>query len=308
MSENTCTSPQDALAGLRHWRLERDDESDPGGRIYKDNEGNIYHSVTRILGATAPESQKQALANWLERPTSAQERDLAATRGTHAHSHAEYVLKTGAKLARQTANKKGAWSARCASCGRSARTVEPGAPFKCPSCGGARSDGLERCPASITRWAIQKAIQGAPRVSWNASGYARGLRAFIEERVTAIHAIEFSIHHPGGFAGTCDFLGDIDGKLTVVDWKTSQNAKISAAYGDTRIENYIAQAGAYSLGLRHLTGIQAEAGAVVIARRSGASEVRMLNKWELRGAEQEFLERLARYYDELLPTVAAEVS
>ena len=273
MSENTCTSPQDALAGLRHWRLERDDESDPGGRIYKDHEGNIYHSVTRILGATAPESQKQALANWLERPTSAQERDLAATRGTHAHSHAEYVLKTGAKLARQTANKKGVWKTH--------------------------SDGLERCPASITRWAIQKAIQGAPRVSWNASGYARGLRAFIEERVTAIHAIEFSIHHPGGFAGTCDFLGDIDGKLTVVDWKTSQNQKISDAYGDTRISGYICQAGAYSLGLRHLTGIQAEAGAVVIARRSGAPEVRMLNKWELRGAEQEFLERLERYYQQL---------
>jgi len=271
--QNTSTSPQDALAGLRKWRLERDDESDPGGRIYRDNEGNIYHSVTRILGATAPEYQKQALAKWLERPSAPQERDLAATRGTHAHSHAEYLLKTGAKLARQTANKKGVWKTH--------------------------SDGLERCPASITRWAIQKAIQGAPRVSWNASGYARGLRSFIEERVTAIHSIEFSIHHPGGFAGTCDFLGDIDGALTIVDWKTSQNAKISDELGDSRISGYICQAGAYSLGLRHLTGIQAEAGAVVIARRSGAPEVRMLNKWELRGAEQEFLERLERYYEQL---------
>jgi genome maintenance exonuclease 1 len=264
---------QDLLAGLRKWTLERDDESDPGGRIYRDNEGNVYHSVTRILSATAPEHQKQALAKWLERPTAIQERDQAATRGSQAHSHAEYVLKTGAKLARQTANKKGVWKTH--------------------------SDGLERCPASITRWAIQKAVQGAPRVSWNASGYARGLRSFIEERVTAIHSIEFSVHHPGGFAGTCDFLGDIDGRLTVVDWKTSQNAKISEELGDSRISGYICQTGAYSLGLRHLTGIQAEAGAVVIARRSGAPEVRMLNKWELRGAEQEFLDRLARYYEEL---------
>ena len=264
---------QDLLAGLRKWTLERDDESDPGGRIYRDNEGNVYHSVTRILSATAPDHQKQALAKWLERPTAIQERDQAATRGTHAHAHAEYVLKTGAKLARQTANKKGVW-----------RTG---------------SDGLERCPASITRWAIQKAIQGAPKVSWNASGYARGLRSFIEERVSGIFAVEFAIHHPGGFAGTCDALLEIDGALCVTDWKTSERSKINAAYGDSRIENYLCQTGAYSLGLRYLTGIQAEAGAVVIARRSGAPEVRMLNKWELRGAEQEFLERLARYYDEL---------
>ena len=264
---------QDLLAGLRKWTLERDDESDPGGRIYRDNEGNVYHSVTRILSATAPEHQKQALERWLERPTASQERDLAATRGTLAHNHAEYILKLGARLARQTANKKGVW-----------RTG---------------SDGLERAPAPITRWALQNAIQGAPRVAWSASGYARGLRSWIEENVTAVHAVEFSVYHPCGAAGTCDFLGDVNGQLTLVDWKSSANQKINDSYGDTRIENYICQTGAYSLGLKYLTSIEVDAGAVVIARRSGAPEVRMLNKWEMRGAEQQFLERCVRYYEEL---------
>ena len=71
------------LAALKGNYLERDDETDPGGRIYRDKvSGEIYHSVTRILGATAPEEQQKALAKWLERPDSGQTRDMAAARGT----------------------------------------------------------------------------------------------------------------------------------------------------------------------------------------------------------------------------------
>ena len=266
---------QNALAGLRRWTLVRDD-SGPH-RVYRDKRGNTYASVTHILKETSPQWQKDALDRWLERPSAPAERDIACQRGTLAHDHAEYVLKTAAKLARNSANKRGSW-----------RTGD---------------DGLERAPKGITSWAIEKAIQGAPRVSWSASGYARGLRAWLGENVTAIHAIEFSIHDPRGWAGTADALLDVGGTLCIADWKTSVNAR-----SEEMLANYICQAGAYSLGLRHLTGIQAEAGAVVIARRSGAPEVRMLNKWELRGAEQEFLDRLARYYEELLPTVATKVS
>ena len=35
--------------------------------------------------------------------------------------------------------------------------------------------------------------------SWSASGYARGLRGWILDHVTAIHAVEFSAFHPAGF-------------------------------------------------------------------------------------------------------------
>ena len=63
---------QDKLAALRHKSLERDDESDPGGRIYRDTTtGEIFHSVTRILSATMPEPDKKALEKWLERSDSA---------------------------------------------------------------------------------------------------------------------------------------------------------------------------------------------------------------------------------------------
>ena len=95
---------QDALAGLRKWKLERDDSHTLfPHRVYKDEEGSIYHSVTHILKETAPDWQKDALERWLTRPSSGLERDIACQRGHLAHSHAEYLLKTAAKLARNSA-------------------------------------------------------------------------------------------------------------------------------------------------------------------------------------------------------------
>jgi len=264
----------DILAGLRKWPLERLDDHDPNGRVYRDGKGNIYHSVTRILQATAPDHQKEWLANWLERPGSVAFRDSAATRGTLAHNHAELLLKTTNKIGRATANRKGSWKTG--------------------------SDGLERLPKSIFSWAYDKAIAGAPTVPWSAAGYARGLAGWIGDNVTQAHAIEFSIHHPTGFAGTADGLLDVispyDGKsyLTVVDWKTSERQRSEELLG-----GYIDQLGAYSLGLNHLTELRPRAGCIVVARRSGAPQVRYLSELELRGAEVRFAERVERYFASL---------
>jgi len=265
---------QDRLAALRHRCLERNDEIDPGGRVYIHKEtGDYYFSVTRILSATASEAQKKALEKWLERPNSIQDRDMAAARGTAAHNQLEYITKTASRLVRSTATKRGV--------------------FKIGS------DGLYRAPAPITLWALQKAIQGAPRCPWSASGFARGLRGYLLDRIVALHSTEFSIHHVAGFAGTCDLLADVKEpgtdtpKLTIVDYKTtgkSIHSKIAGQY-----DNYKAQLGAYSLGLRARTGIQAEAGALVIARRSGAPQEIWLNKDELLQEEKNFLERVETF-------------
>ena len=100
MPTNVGVDTQNALAGLGKWQLERDDSNtEYPHRIYRDNKSNIYISVTHILGQTAPQEQKDALERWLNRPNSYEERDMAAKRGTFAHAHAEYILKTTAKLA-----------------------------------------------------------------------------------------------------------------------------------------------------------------------------------------------------------------
>ena len=260
----------DKLTALQQSLLERDDESDPGGRIYRDKvSGEIYHSVTRILSATMAEANKKSLERWRELPGSIQTMEMAAARGTAAHNSAEYVLKLAKRLARGTAQKRNSWKLG--------------------------EDGLYRAPKAVTKWALEKAIQGAPRVAWSASGFARGLRGWILDHVTAIHSIEFYGHHPGGFAGACDALLDIDQKGPfIVDWKTS--GKSIHASMESQLENYRDQLGAYSLMLKHRTGIQAQGGAVVVARRSGAPTEEVLDLDALLAAESRFLERVERYF------------
>ena len=265
-----AANAHDALRGLAKWQLERDDVSDPGGRIYRDANGEVYHSVTRILKETS--NSKAALEAWVARlgvELANVERGTAAERGTRTHNAAEYVLRSAKKLAIGAANKRGTL-------------------YEKP-------DGLIRTPAPLTRWALKQVLPSAPKVGFSASGYRRGLLAWIEENVTAIHAVEFSIHHPAGFAGTADALLDVNGKgPMVVDWKSSFNKRSEAL-----LEDYIDQLGAYSIGLKHLTGIVAKGGLVVVARRAGPPDVRELSELELRGAESRYMSRCEIYYDAL---------
>ena len=136
----------------------------------------------------------------MAKPGSESIRKQAANRGTKAHSHCEYILKTASQLIRNTCNERNSWT-----------TYE---------------DGLARSPKSITEWAIKKAKGGSPKVHWLAELHARGLADWIDGgSITSIHSIEFSIYHPLGFAGTADCLLDIDGKLTITDFKTTGSSK-----------------------------------------------------------------------------------
>ena len=278
MASNT----QDALAALRKWRLEQDN-SGPF-RVYRDQKGEIYHSVTHILKET---SDKSGLERWEARlgPVEAtQQRNVAATRGNMAHSQAEYLLKTSQQLARNTANKRNAirWD----------------------------DQGLARIPVPITQWALKRVRPNVPRVGWSAAGYARGLSDWIAENVTEVFASEFSIHHPAGFAGTCDALvglsnrrGLPDGTLVLADWKTSVGRKTKT--GEDELErlppghSYIDQCGAYSLGLKHLTGLRPTGAAIVLARRCGAPNIHYMTEDELVQAEDNFLARVVTYFENL---------
>jgi hypothetical protein len=278
MASNT----QDALAALRKWRLEQDN-SGPF-RVYRDQKGEIYHSVTHILKET---SDKTGLERWEARlgPIEAtQQRNVAATRGNMAHSQAEYLLKTSMQLARNTANKRNAirWD----------------------------DQGLARIPVPITQWALKRVRPNVPRVGWSAAGYARGLSDWIAENVTEVFASEFSIHHPAGFAGTCDALvglsnrrGLPDGTLVLADWKTSVGRKTKT--GEDELErlppghSYIDQCGAYSLGLKHLTGLRPTGAAIVLARRCGSPNIHYMTEDELVQAEDNFLARVVTYFENL---------
>jgi len=278
MGKSICvaSNTQDALAALRKWRLEQDN-SGPF-RVYRDQKGEVYHSVTHILKET---SDKTGLERWEARlgPIEAtQQRNIAATRGNMAHSQAEYLLKTAQQLARNTANKRNAihWD----------------------------DQGLARIPTPITKWALNRVRPNVPRVGWSAAGYARGLSDWITENVTEVFASEFSIHHPAGFAGTCDALvGMKNNALVLADWKTSVGRKTKT--DDEGLErlppghSYIDQCGAYSLGLKHLTGLKPTGAAIVLARRCGTPNVHYMTQDELAQAEDSFLARVVTYFENL---------
>ena len=264
---------QDTLANLRKWKLVQDN-SGPF-RVYRDTKGNIYSSVTHILGQT---SDRTGLEQWITRTdkfygagAANQERDVAAKRGNLAHNQAEYLLKTAQRLARSTANKRNAlkWDAQ----------------------------GLARIPPPITQWALGKVYPNMPEVGWSASGYARGLSGWIQSNVTEIFASEFSIHHPAGFAGTCDALVSLKGHngIMICDWKTSNSNKLPYMNSD---HQYVHQLGAYSLGLQNLTSLKPVGGAVVLARRTGDPDVYFVNKEELEHAERAYLERVKLYNEQ----------
>ncbi len=272
MASNT----QDTLAALRKRRLVQDN-SGPF-RVYRDSTGTIYHSVTHILKET---SDTTGLERWVARlgeVEATQQRNVAANRGNMAHNQAEYLLKTAQRLARSTANKRNAihWD----------------------------DNGLARIPTPITQWALGKVHPNIPRVGWSASGFARGLSGWISENVTEIFASEFSIHHPAGFAGTCDALvGVKNSALVLMDWKTSVSKKTKENEdGLERLpanHSYIDQCGAYSLGLKHLTGLKPTGAAVVLARRCGKPNVHWMSQAELEQAEHSFMARVQQYFDKL---------
>jgi hypothetical protein len=259
-----------SLSSLNKWSLERDDVSDPNGRIYRNTDGQVFHSVTRILKETS--ASKAALEAWVARlgeETAAQERDTAAERGTRTHNAAEYVLRTAKRISENTAKKRGSLYVD--------------------------KHNLQCVPAPLTKWAIKQTLPSAPKVGLSASGYRRSLLNWLAEHVTSIHAIEFSVHHTAGFAGTADFLGNIDGIGPVIaDWKTSFNRR-----SEVLLTDYCDQLGAYSLGLRQLTGLRVCGAFVVVARRAGPPDIRQLSELELRGAEARFLERVDSYYKNL---------
>ena len=311
------STTQDALAALRRSALVRDD-SGPS-RVYRDKAGNVYHSVTSILSATA---DKSGLDNWIAftdriyGPGAAiQDRNVAATRGNQAHSQAEFLLKLANKLARAAANKNNSltWD----------------------------DSGLARIPTPVFRWGLGKAAAKMPRVTWSASGYGRSLSTWIVENVTQAYAVEFAVSLPYGQLnsltkelnpfnalerkqfplpeGTVGFAGTADGLISVspetlerhgadpalagapfiADWKTSASKRSPAMMAD-----YCLQAGAYALGLEHLTGIRPAGAFIVVARRIGPPNVTFLSARELTDAKTGYLERVQQFYSAIQVSVS----
>ena len=83
----------------------------------------------------------------------------------------------------------------------------------------------------------------------------------IVERIDNIHFVEpFLYSNHLGMAGQCDCIAEFDGKLSVIDFKTSRRLK-----KHEQISNYFAQCAAYAVMYEELTGISINRTVVLIA-------------------------------------------
>ena len=148
--------------------------------------------------------------------------------------------------------------------------------------------------AQIEAW-----IEGEPTATHFAwGGYFRNIHGWLDAHIITITAKELPLWHPAGFAGTFDALGHIatpntaPTALTLIDWKTSARKRDAELVAD-----YMAQLGAYRLGLAHTYGIHVDGAALVIARPTGRTpDVWEIDAPTLRAASDAFLHRLNAYY------------
>ena len=261
---------QALLASLRSSSLERDDSNEM--RKYIDTEGKEYYSVTTILSNTLPEAKRRSLEKWKSRPGGAEDLELACSRGTISHEHCEKILKVALKINANFCNARNCWKFY--------------------------EDGLARGPEALTKKAIQTAKGRPNKVHWTARKYASNLAHWLEENVAAIHASEFSIHHPLGFAGQSDALIDYkrSGNLCILDFKTSGSKKPKP---EEWCDDYRLQLSSYAWGLEHQTGVKPAMGMIVIAGENWTQEISM-SLLELAGGRLLFEERLNQFKEELL--------
>ena len=131
-------------------------------------------------------------------------------------------------------------------------------------------------------------------------GYLRNILPWVKENVVEPLAMEAPVWFPRGHlgaAGTFDLLAYCAHwqDVTLIDWKSSKRRRSADL-----VAGYMAQLGAYSLGLKHTYDIEPTRAALVIGRPTGSwPDVWMLDHKELAAEEVNFLERLDRYLDHL---------
>lgn len=111
------------------------------------------------------------------------------------------------------------------------------------------------------------------------------------ERIVPLY-IEQPTYSILGFAGSPDCIGNIDGKLTVFDWKNSLKLK-----KEEYIVDYYLQTAAYALSASETFGIEIEQTKIVIVNTQGTLQEFTLNTQEIKDAQVAFLSRLDSYND-----------
>ena len=110
-------------------------------------------------------------------------------------------------------------------------------------------------------------------------------------RCSDIYGIEATLYYPGLYAGSCDLIGKIDDKVSIIDFKQTNKPKQREWIGD-----YFLQMAAYGMAHDAVYHTAIEQGVILMCSRDGYYQEFVIEGSEFREAKHKFLKRLDIYY------------
>ena len=113
----------------------------------------------------------------------------------------------------------------------------------------------------------------------------------IDNRLTEIYGNEATLYYPGLYAGSVDLVGQLDGKITIIDFKQTNKPKQREWIGD-----YFLQMAAYGMAHDAVYGTTIEKGVILMCSKDLYYQEFTIEGEEYRKAKHEFLRRLDQFY------------
>ena len=110
-------------------------------------------------------------------------------------------------------------------------------------------------------------------------------------RCSEVNGIEAVLYYPGLYAGSCDLIGQIDGKLSIIDFKQTNKPKRREWIGD-----YFLQMAAYGMAHDAVYGTAIEQGVIMMCSKDCIYQEFLIEGEEYRNAKHGFLKRLDEFY------------
>ena len=113
----------------------------------------------------------------------------------------------------------------------------------------------------------------------------------IDNRLTEIYGNEATLYYPGLYAGSVDLVGQLDGKITIIDFKQTNKPKQREWIGD-----YFLQMAAYGMAHDAVYDTAIEQGMILMCSKDLYYQEFKIEGEEYRQAKHEFLRRLDKFY------------
>jgi|TARA_B110000444_G_scaffold246167_1_gene267406 genome maintenance exonuclease 1 len=113
----------------------------------------------------------------------------------------------------------------------------------------------------------------------------------IDNRLTEIYGNEATLYYPGLYAGSVDLVGQLDGKITIIDFKQTNKPKQREWIGD-----YFLQMAAYGMAHDAVYDTAIEQGVILMCSKDLYYQEFKIEGEEYRQAKHEFLRRLDKFH------------